>query len=182
MTKAQKAERAEAIARMQEWVKPGDTVYTILRHVSRSGMQREIGVVLLLPGDRREEADARHGGRTPVDVHPNYPVSVILGARTGKHDGVVVGGCGMDMGFHLVYTLSRYLYPDGFGCIGEGCPSNDHSNGRRDYTPHTCTMGAFPAQHNGMGTYAEDRQDGHGVEGHCNWHRDGGFALRQRWL
>ena len=27
---------------------------------------------------------------------------------------VFVGGCGMDMGFHLVYTLSSVLYDDGY--------------------------------------------------------------------
>lgn len=62
------------------------------------------------------------------------------------------------MGFELVYSLSRTLFPDGFDCIGEGdgygtfCPSNDHSNDRtRDYSP---------GRHHG----------------------GGGYALRQRWL
>jgi hypothetical protein len=40
-----------------------------------------------------------------------------------------MGGAGMDMGFALVYNLSRSLYPNGFDCIGESCPSNDHVNG-----------------------------------------------------
>lgn len=31
-----------------------------------------------------------------------------------KHEAIGAGGCGMDMGFHLVYTLSRVLFPDGF--------------------------------------------------------------------
>jgi hypothetical protein len=30
--------------------------------------------------------------------------------RNGGSRAVRVGGCGMDMGFHLVYTLSRTLY------------------------------------------------------------------------
>jgi hypothetical protein len=178
MTKAQKAERAEAIARMHEWVKPGDTVYTILRHVSRSGMQREIGVVLMLPDDRKRDLDARHGGMTPVDLHPNYPVAKVIGARVGKRDGVIMDGCGMDMGFALVYELSARLYPDGYGCIGEGCPSNDHGNGDRDYTAHGAVTGMTPAAivkatkeyRTPEPIYAE------------HWHRDGGYALRQRWL
>jgi hypothetical protein len=183
MTKAQKAERAEAVARMHEWVKPGDTVYTILRHVSRSGMQREIGIVLLLPEERRQDVDTRHGGRTPVDLHPNYAVAEIIGARVGKHDGVIVGGCGMDMGFHVVYTLSRYLYPDGFGCIGAGCPSNDHGNGDRDYTAHGCTWDGSQSNMGDLhGPTHERGTISGGKYGPCHWHRDGGYALRQRWL
>jgi hypothetical protein len=82
----------------------------------------------------------------------------------------------MDMGFHLVYTLSYALYPQGFGCVGERCPSNDHSNGDRDYTPHGCY------DENGA---LEDREPGPGeLRDGCrrHWHRDGGYALTQRWL
>ena len=32
--------------------------------------------------------------------------------RKYKNDAVVVGGCGMDMGFHLVYTLSYVLFKE----------------------------------------------------------------------
>ena len=152
MSKASDAERQSAIEQLREWIKPGDTVYTILRSVSRSGMSREIGVVLLLPEGRGNELE----GITPVDVHPNYAVSKALGARMGKRDGVVVDGCGMDMGFQLVYLLGATLWPAGFGCIGEGCRSNDHSNGDRDRTPH------------------------HETKPH--WHRNGGYALNHRWL
>ena len=42
MTKAQKAERDQARETLRKYIKPGDTVWTILRHVSRSGMQRRI--------------------------------------------------------------------------------------------------------------------------------------------
>ena len=118
MTKKKEQERAEAIAKLREWIKPGDTVYTVLEHVSRSGMQREIRVVLM-----RQDPD--YG---IVDLHPNHAVASALRMRQGKRDGLIVSGCGMDMGFHLVYELSHVLYPDGFDCIGKGCPSNDHSN------------------------------------------------------
>lgn len=33
-----KTEQAEAFARLRDWLKPGDTVYTVLDSVSRSGM------------------------------------------------------------------------------------------------------------------------------------------------
>ena len=126
--KVSKAEKEQALGSLRRWLKPGDTVYTILRHVSRSGMMREIGVVLL-------DKD--------VDLHPNWAVSKVLGTPQGKSDGLRIGGCGMDMGFHLVATLSRCLFPEGFECIGKGCPSNDHSNGDRDYTPHHHNSGDY---------------------------------------
>jgi hypothetical protein len=119
-TKAQRAEREEAIAKLREWLKPGDTVYTILRHVSKSGMSREIGLVIIRDGET---------------LHPNYSAAKALGYRQGKSDGLIVGGCGMDMGFHVVYNLSHVLFSSGFDCIGDGCPSNDHSN-REDNAHH----------------------------------------------
>lgn len=141
LTKAQQAERDEAIAKLREWIKPGDTVYTVLDHVSSSGMSRHIRVVLL----------SCEGGRT-VDLHPNWAVGKALGLKHAKRhgreqDALVVGGCGMDMGFHLVHNLGYVLYPDGYDCVGEGCPSNDHSNGDRDYTPHRHGEGGYALRH-----------------------------------
>ncbi len=51
-----------------------------------------------------------------------------------KNWGVKMGGCGMDMGYHLVNNLGYALFPNGVPCTGEDCPSNDHNNGDRDYT------------------------------------------------
>lgn len=52
-------------------------------------------------------------------------------------------GCGMDVGFSLVYNLGWVLFPNGFECVGERCPSNDHSNGDRDYSPHHHSDGGY---------------------------------------
>jgi len=115
-----KVERQEAADKLRGLVKPGDTVYTVLRHVSRSGMMRVID---------------------PVLIRPDGPFSLAglvatLTDRPLDRDrwGVKVNGCGMDMGFELVYTMSQALFPQGFHCLGRGCPSNDHSNGM-DYVP-----------------------------------------------
>jgi hypothetical protein len=122
MTKAQRAERTEAIERLREWVKPGDTVYTVLRHISRSGMQREIGVLVPRSGEPGQPADF---------LHPNHAVATAIGSRLGKRDGVIMGGCGMDMGVALVYELSYALYGAGYACLGKGkCPSCYHVNHR----------------------------------------------------
>lgn len=159
-----KQEKAEAIAQLREWLKPGDTVHTILRHVSRSGMSREIGVVILRPDG--------------VTLHPNWSVAKALGLRQGKRDGVIVGGCEMDMGFHLVSNLGWILYPNGFGCVGERCRSNDHANGDRDHTPHTAgdpIRVERDARNNRTFFFAPGA-------GHVHWHASGDYALRHEWL
>ncbi len=138
MTKTQELEREKALTRLREELTPGDTLYTVLRHVSSSGMTRWIDVYKM------------------TEDGPEYlswwAAKVVDSPVNGTHEGIKRGGCGMDMGFDLVYSLSRSLFPDGYPCIGEKCPANDHSNGDRDYTPS------------------------HVV------HRDGGYALNQRWL
>ena len=148
-----KEDQKTALDNLRQWFPVGSTVHTILRHVSRSGMQREIGVVAILP-----DGDVRH---------PNYATAAALGLPQGKCDSVKVGGCGMDMGSHLAYGISHRCYPKGFGCIGKGCPSNDHFNGDRDYTPH------------GNGMNPAEREVLIGAD---HWHNDGGYALNHRWL
>jgi hypothetical protein len=68
-----------------------DTLFTVIRHVSASGMSREISVKLI---------DA---GRL---AHLDWLVSEATGYKLGKR-GIVVKGCGMDMGFHLVDSINR---------------------------------------------------------------------------
>lgn len=137
-----KTETNEAIERLREVIKPGDTVYTILQNVSSSGMSRRIRVVIMQDN-------------APRDI--TRLVSKAIRERyNDRHEALVVGGCGMDMGFHVVYELSHYLYPNGFECTGQDrdkavyCPSNDHSNGDRDYTPHMHTSGGYALKHRWM--------------------------------
>jgi hypothetical protein len=148
----QQEESAEALSKLREMYPPGSYVTTLLRHVSASGMTRAISVV-------------RNGERGPEDISWLLARAVPGWKINSTHGGLTRGGCGMDMGFDLAYSLSRRLYPDGFGCIQytpEGadlyeasgrnerryCPSNDHSNGLRAWARHS----------------------------------DGGYALRHVWL
>jgi hypothetical protein len=103
--KITKTERDEQIERLRQWFPRGSTVYTILRHVSSSGMSRTIGVVSIRPGDAVE-----------INIrHPNYAVSVVCGyAPDQKREGVKVHGCGMDMGFDVAYSIARTIYGDGY--------------------------------------------------------------------
>ena len=79
---------------------PGTKVYTMLRHVSRSGMMRIISPFIII--DNKPYELSWHIDRIGL-FHRKYP-----------NEGLTVYGCGMDMGFHVVYELGRVLYPEGF--------------------------------------------------------------------
>lgn len=127
--KISKSDQEKAIARLQKYLKPGDTVHTVLRHVSRSGMSRRIDIYKIEDGE---------------PIYLTASVADLLGLRCKTHDnGLTVGGCGMDMGFHVVYELSFALYHKNFWCTGENCPSNDHSNGDRNHNSHLHNDGGY---------------------------------------
>lgn len=97
-TKKKQDEQEKARNHLRELLKPGDTVYTILRHVSNSGMSRRIDLYIF---------------RDNKPYYLTYWAAEALGEKVNKKGGIVVGGCGMDMGFHLVYNLSMALFcPD----------------------------------------------------------------------
>jgi hypothetical protein len=134
-TKKQQAEadKAEAIERLRKILKPGDTVRTVLRHVSSSGMSRVIDLYAVSGGDL---------------IWLSGMASTACGFKMDpKRQGIRIGGCGMDMGFAIVYELSSVLFRDRFECIGDRCPSNDHSNGDRDRTPHKHSDGGYALRH-----------------------------------
>jgi len=146
MSKAEekRKEQAEAIDRLRKMLRPGDTVYTTLRSVSRTGMYKHIVVLV---------------GRGRSVLNISWHVHN-LGIGDWRDGALGVSGCGMDMGFHVVYTLSRVVFAKGFRCTGcsewggkrPRCPSNDHSNEREK-------------------NYAKGRK-----------HSDPGYALRHSWL
>lgn len=170
-TKARREEIAHARETLLEQYKltPGSTVWTTTSHVSRSGMSRVMDV---------------HVIRNNEPLRITWSVADAVDWRYDqRYEGVKVDGCGMDMGFHLVYTLSQVLYPEGFGCIGEGCPSNDHSNGDRDYTPHlTIVLARDVLEGLGYNVLHDARGLATGRFERYHWHCSGGYALKQRWL
>lgn len=116
MSKAseKQAERAEAIKTLTKMgVKPGATIYTIVTHVSASGMSRHIRCYIVTRNtstDRDGKKRAEHGITEITGL-----VATACGftrARGSKWD-IVVGGCGMDMCFKVVYDLGRAMFPKG---------------------------------------------------------------------
>lgn len=75
-------------------------IYTSVKRVSSTGMSRHI--CLYFAKDSRI-----------IDI-TWYAAKILEYKRNPDTGGLVVGGCGMDMGFHVVYSLSRSLFPNGF--------------------------------------------------------------------
>ena len=90
----------ENIKELKKLIGHKHRVYTKLDHVSSSGMTRHISCYVVHKGELRNVTHL-------VGWITDYK-------RNKKTDGLVIGGCGMDMGFHLIYTLSRIMYPKGF--------------------------------------------------------------------
>jgi hypothetical protein len=91
-------EQREAADKLRAMLGDQPRIYTVLRHVSASGMSRDISLMV---------AD----GDDIINI--TYTAATVLGDRVREsrgHWAIRVGGCGMDMGFHLVYTLSDRLY------------------------------------------------------------------------
>ena len=98
--KAQKALEIEDAKKqlLAHYVSEGSTVYTVLRSVSSSGMSRTLSLKVASEG---QILDLTYYAGTVLD----WPIVEVNGSRALR-----VGGCGMDMGFHTVYTLSRVLF------------------------------------------------------------------------
>ena len=125
-----KDETLEAMTRLRAELTPGRVVYTKLTHVSRSGMSRSI------------ECYLAQGRDNITDI--TWAVARATNARVDNtHGGIIMRGCGMDMGYYLVYMLSHTLYHNGVPCTGSRgydpdtyatiqdpprCKSNDHVN------------------------------------------------------
>ena len=104
MAKFSKQEQAEARGYLLELIKPGDTVYVRCSHVARSGASRVLELYLALTDDNGK----------PYIRRISWLTCKAAGFSWSKaHEGLLISGCGMDMGFHAVYCLGQALWPDG---------------------------------------------------------------------
>lgn len=76
------------------------TIYCICRHVSSSGMSRRMSFYAI---------------KNNKPVYLDALIAEMAGYKFDKHkQGLRVSGCGMDMGFAVVYEFSCRCFPDGF--------------------------------------------------------------------
>ena len=79
-------ERQESINYLKDMLKEGDTLYTTVNHVSKSGMTRYIKTILI---------------RDNKPLYLDYHISKVLEwPINDKYNGIKVGGCGIC----LLYT------------------------------------------------------------------------------
>jgi hypothetical protein len=99
-----KAEREEARRDLRALLPAGSTVYTVLRHVSRSGMSRNLDCYALTT-----DGDGKAWIRRIT-----WQVCKATGHRYNtKAEALTITGCGMDMGYSVVNDLAIGLYcPD----------------------------------------------------------------------
>lgn len=96
---AKAAQQRYAVQKLRQWLKPGQGVYTVLTHVAANGMSRRLKIVIAVDG-------------APFNV-TRY-VAQATGYRVNDREGsIVVGGCGFDAGFQVVYGLGWALWPEG---------------------------------------------------------------------
>ena len=153
MSKATKEEKARAVERLRAILKPGDTVYCILRHRSASGMSRVIEFIAI-----KDNRPRRLSGYISTALDMPYH---------RDHDGVKVRGCGMDMDFHVVYNLDRALFPDGYGVMGEMPTGHEIRPETEALAKRAFDKGALFYGRNGDPS---------------GWDSDGGYALKSEWL
>jgi hypothetical protein len=100
MTKAEKAAAiTDAMEMLNKFLKPGSKVYTVVRSVAKSGMSRTIDLYTIHEGEM---------------MYLSGYAATVLDYRRTDQGALKVSGCGMDMCFHIVYSLSRKMFPNGF--------------------------------------------------------------------
>jgi len=173
-----KTTRDEARAALLALLPVGSTVYVVERHVSSSGMTWYLSLFVKSKGEMR---------------NITHLAAAVLGEKVSNWHGynaIKANGCGMDMHFHLVYSLARALRPQGHRCTGKdsgprACPSNDHSS---DYNRLAREFDeAYPeaAETLGKDDYRKARRDW--IAEQCTHypqrrHADAGYSLTHRTL
>jgi hypothetical protein len=87
--------RNASIKRLREMIQKGSKIYCTVRSVAKSGMSRKMSLFIV------------HNGHIEgiTGLADN-----ILQWGTDDNGYLKVSGCGMDMGFHTVYSLSYSLF------------------------------------------------------------------------
>jgi hypothetical protein len=90
----------ESLAKLQAYLPIGSTVYTMVRHISASGMSKRISAFTVVNGEI-------------VDID-YLLIRAELGKTRGDKQGLYVTGVNLSLEYHLVHNLGRTLHSDGY--------------------------------------------------------------------
>ncbi len=80
---------------------PDKRIFTTVTHKSKSGMQRCMDVYAFVVG------------KDTLKFRLTFPISKILDLKISKNrEGLILKGCGMNMGAWIAMELSRAIYDD----------------------------------------------------------------------
>lgn len=92
------SEQAKALEFLRQFLRKGTKIYTLLRHVSAAGTRRHIDLYVVKQNE-------------PIRI--TWSAAVMLDwAYSKRWEALQVDGCGMDMGYHAVHTLSALILKD----------------------------------------------------------------------
>lgn len=96
--------KAEFIAarkdQLKECIAEGDTLWTTVTQVARSGMSRRVKVYAIKDNE-------------PINLS-SWAADVLEWRHNDSDGTITVTGCGMDVCFHLVNSLAYSLFGDGY--------------------------------------------------------------------
>lgn len=87
---------ADSLARLKDMLPVGSRVYGFVRHVSSSGMSRRISFYAIKDN-------------TPIFLDGLFS-NVTEFKRHKDKEGLIVGGCGMNMIMHVVTTVAQVVH------------------------------------------------------------------------
>jgi hypothetical protein len=116
--------REEAIAELRTILQPGSTVYTEIAPSDTLSWPRETHIKLYVITDDEPQSITVIAG-SAIGSRMNQSGDAIVSLRSIRYAE-----------FAVVGALSAALFPDGFECIGKGCPSHEHPRGDRNYARH----------------------------------------------
>ena len=90
----------KAIHTLQELAPPASRIYVVVRYVSSNGMRRHMSFFAI-----------QHNVPMCLD---RLIVDAGLFPWNKARTALLVSGCGMDMGFHVVYELAYLIYKNGY--------------------------------------------------------------------
>jgi hypothetical protein len=94
--------RNECYRNLKNWIKEGDTIYYVIKQVSSSGMYRHIDFY------KFDVVDGKI-----VKSWLSYNIAKALDYPfKEKTNSVGVGGCGMNMAFHVISQVATSLFGD----------------------------------------------------------------------